>query len=105
MLTFLFWNIQKKPLLNRLARLTAGHCVDVLILAECEPESANVLTALNQSPGVSWHYPLPEEPKLRVFTRLPQGSIRELFNHSSGRMTICEIQLTSSPPILLAAVH
>ena len=35
MLTFLFWNLNGKPLQHTLAKLAARHQVDVLILAEC----------------------------------------------------------------------
>lgn len=36
MLTFLFWNVNKKPNEERIARLARLHGVDVVILAECK---------------------------------------------------------------------
>ena len=33
-MTFLFWNVHRRPLLDMLARLVARHGVDVVILAE-----------------------------------------------------------------------
>jgi hypothetical protein len=47
MLTVLFWNIQKKPLLDRVARIVRAHAVDVVVLAECVQTDAELLAALN----------------------------------------------------------
>src|SRR5947209_4302211 len=105
MLTFLFWNIQKKPLLHRVARLTGRHTVDVLILVECAADPAEVLTSLNGSGGLVWQYPPSFATKVRLFTRLPATSLIELFNDASGRLTIREVRPSDGSPFLLAGVH
>ena len=46
MITFLFWNIQKKPLIDRIARLVARRAVDVLVLAECASKPEDVIEAV-----------------------------------------------------------
>lgn len=45
--TFLFWNIQKKPLALRVARIVAAYGVDVVLLAECEEGVGDFTRALN----------------------------------------------------------
>ncbi len=47
MLTFLFWNVNKKPLQNLIAALVEEHRVDVLILAESDITDVAMLRALN----------------------------------------------------------
>ena len=47
MLSVLFWNVQKKPLLDRVARIVRAHAVDVVVLAECAQSDAELLAALN----------------------------------------------------------
>jgi hypothetical protein len=48
MLTFLFWNLDGKPLQHSLAKLAERHQVDVLILAECAIPQQELLTELNR---------------------------------------------------------
>ncbi len=45
MATFLFWNINRKPLSARIARIAAGNAVDVVILAECAVPSEEMIDA------------------------------------------------------------
>jgi hypothetical protein len=47
-LTFLFWNINRKPLGHLIAELVEEHQVDILLLAECSipPGSVSVESAL-----------------------------------------------------------
>ena len=45
MATFLFWNIHRKPLYARIARIAAGNAVDVVILAECAVPSQEMIDA------------------------------------------------------------
>jgi hypothetical protein len=40
------WNIHKKPLQDRVARLASAYSVDVLMLAECEIDPAEMLATL-----------------------------------------------------------
>jgi hypothetical protein len=47
MLTFLFWNIAKRPIGDLVAALAEIHQVDVLLLAECSLTPAALLGVLN----------------------------------------------------------
>jgi hypothetical protein len=97
--TFLFWNIQKKPLQHRVARIADRFGVDVVLLAECSVPEADLLAALNTPLAA------PAWTRLKLFTRLPTGAVVDRFTEVADRMTIREIRLVSAPPFLLAGVH
>jgi hypothetical protein len=105
MITFLFWNIQGKPLQQRVARLVTRYGVDVLILAECVPLPNEILIALRARTVAHWVYPPASSERLRVFTRLPAASVVDLFTEVFDRMTIREIRPPGAPAFLLAGVH
>lgn len=73
MLTFLFWNIQKKPLLPRVARLAQTHGADVVVLAECAHTDAELVAALNAVKRVLYRRPKRVNPIFRVASALPRG--------------------------------
>ncbi len=105
MLTFLFWNIQKKPILPRVARLCATHAVDVLVLTECDATPQDVLAVLNANNPKPYCYPFTPSHRIQVFTRLPERQLATLYNDDNGRITIRKLKLNRKPPILLCAVH
>ena len=47
MTTILFWNINKKPLLQEIVFLCHANKVDILVLAECQLSDVAVLQAIN----------------------------------------------------------
>jgi hypothetical protein len=47
--SFLFWNLGRRPVLDRIVRMVVTFNVDVLVLAECAIESGNILASLNRS--------------------------------------------------------
>ncbi len=104
MVTVLFWNVGKKSLLARLARLAAREAADVVILAECADPPADVAAALNAA-GSGWTAPPSVCERLRTFTRLPPGSLTELFNDASQRLNIWKLRIAPGRPLLLAGVH
>jgi hypothetical protein len=55
MLTFLFWNINRKPLSDVIATIAEGESVDIVILAECAIEESALLKALNQT-DAAFHF-------------------------------------------------
>ena len=56
MVTFLFWNLNQKPLQSAVAKLTLQHEVDVLMLVESIIPPALLLKELNRLGEVSYHY-------------------------------------------------
>lgn len=106
MLTFLFWNVQSKPLRQRVARVAATSGVDVVLLAECDTPDADVLEALNaETPGTHWSAPPAGSRRLKLFTRLPTEAVVDKFTEVADRMTIREIRPPGAAALLLAGVH
>jgi hypothetical protein len=105
MLSFLFWNLDKKPLETRVARLTARYDIDVLMLAECVTDPGEMLKALNAEGKGGYCFPFSESKKLRVFTRLAESSLLDKFNHPLGMLTIRQLRPPGAPSILLVVVH
>lgn len=60
MATILFWNINKKPLVEDIVFLCHHDEVDILILAESNLSEVTVLQALN--PGIDQKYLAPFNP-------------------------------------------
>ena len=102
MATFLFWNINRKPLSARIALLAAGNAVDVVILAECEVEPSEVVASLN-SLGYGWE-PLPSvDNGIRVFSRL--SDITWHLSLSDAHYSIYRIESRLFPYCFIAATH
>ena len=72
MMTFLFWNIKKRPLQKIIRELAEIHEVDILILAECEIERSDLLRQLNSISGPRFSYPYSASNRIRIFTRFPE---------------------------------
>jgi hypothetical protein len=105
MITFLFWNLNKQPLEDRVSRLATKYSVDVLIPAECEVTPSVMVGALNTSGGKTYAFPASVDTKIKVFTTLPQGDMQERYADPSGDMTIRLLKVGGPPGVLLAAVH
>ena len=105
MLTVLFWNIQKKPLLHRVARIAAGRGVDIVLLTESgEQTNDELLAALNQV-GQDFHCPIKQNDRFRVACRMPVSRFPEVFNDVSNRLTVHEYEPVVGRKMLLGLVH
>jgi hypothetical protein len=109
MLTFLFWNLQKKPLQDSLYRLVERHKVDVLLLAENTLPAGVILRALNPNETGKFHYsPFGdnESEKIQVYTRFSREFSEPLaVLPSYRRHTTRVINLPEKEPFLLFGVH
>ena len=103
MVTFLFWNISRKPLHSLVANLVHGHDVDVLILAECHVPAPTMLNALNQPNRPRFRRVQSQCAKLTVYSRLTEQMITPL--HETARTTIMRLALPGRAEVLLAAAH
>lgn len=68
MLSFLFWNLDKRPLAERIAELAAWKSIDVIMLTECEIASGDMIAALNRKPDSKYCYPTSYSRKIQLFT-------------------------------------
>lgn len=108
----LFWNINKKPLTENIARLVGGHDVQIVLLAESAyldtPEL--LLDRLNAPPFTlsgdrrfSHITRGPVSPRVQVFARGPFSRWRSLKVRS--RYTIWRVTTESGNTLLLTAAH
>jgi hypothetical protein len=118
MLTFLFWNLQKKPLQDSLYRLVEKHQVDILLLAENTLSVGEVLLTLNQKTA-GFHYSpsvrsegekvqavSSEGEKVQVYTRFSREFSEPLTGLPSYRRhTTRIINLPGRERFLLISAH
>jgi len=104
MTTFLFWNLNRKPLQSLIADLAHQHQVDVLMFAECIIPPDVMLLSLNRDGGALYDYaPSVGCEKIYVFTRFPHQFIPPTVENE--RTTIRHLKLPGLEDILLAVVH
>lgn len=75
-ITFLFWNVNRKPLEARAARMANAHAVDVVVLAECVTSPGVVARALNAGRAGAFRYVSESGAKLKLFCRHPANLVR-----------------------------
>ena len=71
MLTFLFWNLNKKPLHALVAELADSHEVDILVLAECAIVSPIMLNELNSRQSFGFSLTFSASDRIVIYTRFP----------------------------------
>jgi hypothetical protein len=108
MLSFLFWNLGKKDLTARVARLARKVQADVVMLAEHVGDPAVLLAALNRESTAPYSYPASTSSTIRLFTRLPRSRVVEKYNDDFVGLNIRQLKVrpaTWPSGILLAGVH
>jgi hypothetical protein len=104
MTTFLFWNLNKKPLQDIIANLARRHEIDVLIFAECAIPVTTLLEALNPRETSSYHYsPKVLCEKIEIYTRFHSSLFPPVYE--TDRLTIRHLLLPGLTNILVAAIH
>lgn len=105
MLSFLFWNLQRKNRDALVADLARECSADVICLAECETISAELLASLSRNRKVAFVENRPYEAgKVRVISRFLDAELHPVFYSSNARMTIWRLWLPGTD-ILLAVMH
>ena len=103
MTSFLFWNLNGKPLESLVANLARRHEVDVIMLAECETAPARLLRELNRL-RTEYHYvPQIGCSRIQLFTRFPGESVPPVWEED--RLSLRHLKLPGLTDILLAVVH
>lgn len=104
-ISFLFWNVNRQPLRERVARLAVAHSVDVVILAECAMPSAAVSRALTDAAGETFRVVPGSGDGLRLFTRTPLAGWYLLIREPLDAWLGFRIDIPEVPKFLLFAVH
>ena len=101
--SFLFWNLNGKPLGRLVAAIAREHDVDVLMLAECSMRIGDLLIELNegQRSGFSLSPGVPSG--LRILTRFPRSAIRPISD--SAHLAMRRITHPLGIDVLLVAAH
>lgn len=104
MTTFLFWNLNKKPLASIIANLALQHDIDVLMLVECTIPISVMLKSLNPE-GTAQYFFAPSIgcEKVIIYTRFSPEFLRLVYE--TNRLTIRELRLPGLAEILLAVIH
>lgn len=107
LVSFLFWNIGKRPLQERLANMVRAHDVDIVMLAECTVTPQEIETALLQKTSRQYRLaPTNDASKTLIFTRLDQAKLMDQFSDFRQRLTIHSLHLPGqTEDVLLAVVH
>ncbi len=103
MLSFLFWNVNKKPLQTIIANLVRQHKIDVLMLAECAIAPDQLEKTLAQLVGTTYHHAPSFCEKVRLFSSFDANFIPSVSE--SYRHTIRRLCLPGRLDILLAVAH
>lgn len=106
--SFLLWNLDKRPLQAEVATLAAEHDVTVLILIECEIEPAVIIREL-ESVGMGG-FTFPESPSgtrsdIRLFVRRQTSALRHLEDDANDHLTIRRLFPRTRYATLLVVVH
>ena len=105
MISFLFWNLGKRPLKDRVARLVSKFEIDVLLLAECIFEPGELESALNDQGCLPLRQFDGDAGKVRMYFHLPKSSITPRFRSLTGNSTAYRLKLRGRPDLLLFLVH
>lgn len=103
MITFLFWNLNKKSLEGRVARLAEKHEVDIVILAECSIPPQSMIDALHQRTGRRFNLPFSACEKIVIYTGFPKGFLKA--KREGERFTIRKLALPGLDDVLIVATH
>lgn len=104
MITFLFWNINKKPLLESITWLVHNHNIDVLILAESELNETHLLKSLNLPGEPCFSIMPPGLPsRIKIYSRFSSRFIKPI--EDTGDIAIRQIMPPIGLDMLLVVTH
>ncbi|CAN5700561.1 hypothetical protein BH23PLA1_BH23PLA1_05780 [soil metagenome] len=102
---FLFWNINQKPLYDRIIRLISAFEIHILMLAESPFDPGRLLAEIDANSDRGFDYPDSESDRIQVYTSFPTGTIVEAFNDNYSGLTIRRLKIIPAYEILLAVAH
>ena len=99
LITFLFWNINKKPLGRSIANIVKHYDIDILILAENPIPDGELRSLLSKGTGNSFYVPQSRCKKISIFSKFSKKFFKATSeNH---RTTIQALNLPLRLPILI----
>jgi exonuclease III len=102
MLTFLFWNINQKPLPETVLQMVEEYQVDVLLLAESRLKPEDLSPLQYCAKRVKIDVAMPRE-RVQIFTQQDSKYITEV--EEGPRHTIRMVRLPDRDEIILVGVH
>ncbi len=103
-MTFLCWNLRKKPLEHSIACLAMLKEIDVIMLIESEITSSTLLNLLNQQDSADYFYcPSISCKKIQIYTKFSNAFVETISEDED--LTIRQFRLPGLIPILLAVIH
>src|SRR2546422_6928710 len=103
MLTFGFWNLNRRPLVALVRTFVHERDIDVVALAECAIPVSALLTTINEASDRTFYLVPGQNQRLVILTRLPADSIKPISD--LGGLALRHIVPPIGSSILLAAVH
>jgi exonuclease III len=103
--SFLFWNLCRKPLEEKVASLACRHNIDVVLLAECDVASKVILRCLNSNPGKPYAATFTALDGIGVFSRFAEPEMRTLEEDPYTRSSFQRLLLPSGVDVLVVLVH
>jgi endonuclease/exonuclease/phosphatase family metal-dependent hydrolase len=106
MATFLFWNLNRQPILDLVHAAVDEHQVDLVALAECAIPDVTLLETLNARGPRRFSFaalrPI-RGPRLKVLSRYPSRCLRPV--RESGRLSIWHLAPPIGFDIVMAVCH
>jgi hypothetical protein len=103
MATFLFWNLNRRPLLPLIRALVEEHRVDVLVLAESQLLPEVLVEGLNAQTDQAFSYPMNLSEDLQILIRYPVSAMEPLRDDRG--MALRWFRPTANLDMLLALIH
>ena len=103
MVTFLFWNLNGKPLGTEITALAQNHHVDMLVLSEFAGSPVSLLESLNTGKRPKFQFAPGLCQRIRIFTRFSSQFLTP--THESDWISIRRLTLPARMEILLVAAH
>lgn len=104
-LTAMFWNLNRKPLQDQVARLAREHHIDLLILTELGSSLTEIRSTVTTTVGTEYRVPFSPAKEIGILSSFTRATVRPVYDDPLGHLTIRRIIVEDRIDLLLAAVH
>lgn len=102
-MVILFWNIARNRIEEILGEACEAHEVDILMLAEAEQRSWDLVRNLSSHKEYRWKEIEFIRSRVRFFTRYPEDCVRSVYD--DARVSIKNVALPGLLQVLIVGVH